>query len=115
MGVYGRELQITIPVARVLRELLDDPSQPMYGLDLMRATGLKSGSMYPLLRRLQVAEWVTDSWEQLQGNEARPRRRYYQLTTEGVELARLALAGLPRADPAPSRPILRPAPRPGHA
>jgi len=84
---------MTVPLAKVLRVLLDEPRQQHYGLEIMHKTGLPSGSCYPIFRRLEGAAWVESSWEQLDGREpGRPRRRYYTLTGEGVSLARHALA-----------------------
>ncbi|HWG99583.1 MAG TPA: PadR family transcriptional regulator, partial [Pilimelia sp.] len=40
-------MRITVPVAKVLSVLLADPAADRYGLDLMRATGLPSGTLYP--------------------------------------------------------------------
>jgi len=59
-----------------------------YGFDVMRATNLPSGTVYPLLRRLEAAGLVTSSWEQDQDvqGEGRPRRRYYELTLEGARV-----------------------------
>jgi DNA-binding PadR family transcriptional regulator len=50
---------MTGPLERVLRAFLDDPSAPRYGYDLMRAAGLKSGTLYPLLSRLADDGLVT--------------------------------------------------------
>lgn len=89
------DIRITVPTARVLRALLEEPAEAHYGLDVMHRAGLASGSLYPILRRLEVAEWVKSTWEQVDAAEAgRPRRRYYTLTGEGVERARQALAEL---------------------
>jgi DNA-binding PadR family transcriptional regulator len=58
-----------------------------FGFDVMDATGLPSGTVYPALRRLEAQGLVESSWE---GDEParranRPRRRYYQLTRSGRE------------------------------
>jgi PadR family transcriptional regulator, regulatory protein PadR len=56
-----------------------------FGFDVMDATGLPSGTVYPALRRLEALELVTSDWESgRQAQEhARPRRRYYELTAAG--------------------------------
>lgn len=88
-------IRITMAVAQVLAALLDDPTEPRYGLDLMRATGQPSGTMYPILTRLQRAGWVEASWEEIDPvREGRPPRRYYRLTPDGVASARGELAAL---------------------
>ncbi|MEH0974533.1 helix-turn-helix transcriptional regulator [Micromonospora sp. CPCC 205546] len=98
-------MRITIPVARVLAAMLAEPDVERYGLDLMAATELPSGTLYPVLRRLQTAGWVTADWESIDPSSVgRPARRYYRLTGQGAAAARRALAEL-RAlapDPRPS-------------
>jgi DNA-binding PadR family transcriptional regulator len=103
---------VTIAVAKVLSALMDDPDELRYGLDLMTATGLPSGTLYPLLRRLQDAGWVVAKWEQVDPVAVgRPARRYYHLTAEGIERAETALAELRRAT-TPPRPAGAPRTRP---
>lgn len=86
---------MTVAVATVLAALLDEPDADRYGLELMAATGLPSGTIYPILRRLQDAGWVTAHWERIDPVAAgRPARRYYRLTADGVQQARAALAEL---------------------
>ena len=56
-----------------------------FGFDIMDATGLPSGTVYPALRRLEAMRLVESSWEddgQARANN-RPRRRNYQLTKAG--------------------------------
>ncbi len=57
-----------------------------YGFDIMRVTHLKSGTIYPLLRRLEANELVESAWEDLEHahDEGRPPRRYYSATAEGT-------------------------------
>lgn len=56
-----------------------------FGFDIMDITGLPSGTVYPALRRLEALGLVSSDWET--GKEARdnarPRRRYYELTRTG--------------------------------
>jgi DNA-binding PadR family transcriptional regulator len=88
-------MRTTTTVARVLRVFVDDPDAPRYGLELMKATGLASGSLYPILARLERAGWVRSRREQINAaDEARPPRRYYKLTAEGLAAARHELATL---------------------
>jgi DNA-binding PadR family transcriptional regulator len=104
------ELRLTVPVIRVLAALLADPGAPRYGLDLMRATELASGSLYPILTRLRAAGWVETHWEEIDPTAAgRPARRYYLLTAEGVERARGALAALHAQTRTPQPGSSRPA------
>lgn len=95
---------------RVLRAFLEDPADPRYGYDLMRAAGLKSGTLYPLLGRLEDEKLVTSAWETPQQEGQRPRK-YYRLTAEGAEVARLELAqvsaGRRQTPVRPPRPVPR--------
>src|ERR1700754_508138 len=82
--------RITAPVLKVIAALLADPDGEHYGLELMQETGLPSGTLYPLLLRLDRAGWVTSRWEQLDRvTEGRPNRRYYRLTSIGAAAARV--------------------------
>ena len=86
-------MKLTGPLERVLRVLLDDTSAPRYGYDLMKAARLTSGTLYPMLARLQADGLVTSEWEPPpQDASGRPPRKYYQLTGEGIRVARLELA-----------------------
>ena len=59
-----------------------------YGFDLMRATELPSGTVYPILRRLEAGGLVRSRWENetKAHGEGRPRRRYYEATATGRAL-----------------------------
>ncbi|GIF99460.1 PadR family transcriptional regulator [Catellatospora citrea] len=88
-------MRLTVSVAKVVSALLADPDAERYGLDLMKTTGLPSGTLYPVLQRLQQAGWVTAHWEQIDpAAEGRPARRYYRLTPQGATDGRHALAEL---------------------
>jgi PadR family transcriptional regulator, regulatory protein PadR len=88
-------IRMTVPTAKLLAALLADPRGEHYGLHLMRQTGIASGTLYPILTRLQAAGWLTARWEDEDPSDAgRPVRRYYQLTAEGAERARSAIAEL---------------------
>ena len=56
-----------------------------YGFDILDATHLPSGTVYPILRRLERDELVTADWEDhtIAREEQRPPRRYYELTPAG--------------------------------
>ncbi len=89
----GEEPRITLPVLEVLRALLEEPSAPSYGLELSQAAGRKSGTIYPVLARLERSGWLASEWEQVDPTEAgRPRRRLYHLTGQGELAARRAVA-----------------------
>lgn len=109
-------MNLTGPLERVLRSFLADPSAPRYGYDLMKAARLPSGTLYPMLARLQDQGLVASEWESRPDGDAegRPPRKYYQLTAEGVRVARLEIAQAgataPRAASGPARGPARPVP-----
>jgi PadR family transcriptional regulator len=99
---------LTYPTALVLRALAEGYR---YGFDLMDVTGLASGTVYPLLRRLEALGLVAAEWEgeEAAHREGRPARRYYRLTAQGAAVlaeARGKFAGLDAGlrAPAASRP-----------
>ena len=101
---------MTAGVAKVVRVFLDDPSTPVYGFDLMRRTRFPSGTIYPILARLERAGWITGQLEAHEeaSRDGHPPRRLYRLTAEGATAARVALAELTaQLQPGASR-MLRP-------
>jgi PadR family transcriptional regulator, regulatory protein PadR len=85
--------RMTTSVLKVVATLLEDPVIERYGLQLMQDTGLPSGTLYPILVRLERAGWVRSRWEDVDPViEGRPTRRYYRLTAEGVVEARREVA-----------------------
>lgn len=61
---------------------LDRPGDWHYGYDLSRATGLKSGTLYPLLMRFADRGWVESRWTE-SDIAGRPPRHIYRITAEG--------------------------------
>jgi PadR family transcriptional regulator len=103
--------RMTTAVARVLRVFLDDPAGPRYGFELMQHTRFPSGTLYPILARLERAGWITGQLENIDASaEGRPVRRLYYLTPVGAEAARIELAELSALlNPPPVRgSLLRP-------
>jgi PadR family transcriptional regulator, regulatory protein PadR len=85
--------RMTIQVQLVLRAMLAEPTHEMYGLQLCQAAGLPSGTIHPILARFEGMGWLESRWEDVDPQEeGRPRRRYYKLTEDGAERARIALA-----------------------
>jgi DNA-binding PadR family transcriptional regulator len=78
----------------VLQALLAEPGESRHGYDLSRETGLKSGTLYPILMRLEQQGWLEAEWE-AEPAPGRPRRHLYRLTGIGVEEAR-AIARMPQ-------------------
>jgi DNA-binding PadR family transcriptional regulator len=70
----------------VLGEFTGARREWRHGYDLSRSTGLKSGTLYPILMRLAEHGLLETSWEQPVGG--RPPRHLYRLTREGLQYAR---------------------------
>ena len=84
---------------RVLRVFLDalseDVRAELAGADLMTATRVSSGTLYPILLRFEKAGLLESRWESERPEElGRPRRRFYRMTQAGVQVARNALGDL---------------------
>jgi DNA-binding PadR family transcriptional regulator len=89
------EIRLTHPALKVLRFLLDTPALPRSGAEIGRATQVSSGTLYPMLVRLETAGWLSSEWEEVDPREqGRPRRRFYSLTPFGKNTANRELADL---------------------
>jgi DNA-binding PadR family transcriptional regulator len=75
------------PTRLVFQAFLDAPSEETYGFELAQATGLPSGTIYPILSRLVDEGLITSRWEEVEAKGQRRRRRYYELTGEGRRAA----------------------------
>jgi DNA-binding PadR family transcriptional regulator len=92
-------IRLTHQSLRVLRVFLDafsdDVRTELAGTDIMSATHLSSGTLYPVLLRFEKAGLLESRWERERPEKlGRPRRRFYRLTSSGLELAREALSDL---------------------
>jgi len=85
---------LTFPTGLVLQAIAD---HCRYGFDIMDATGLPGGTVYPALRRLEAAGCLTSRWEAPEEAEAegRPARCYYRLTPAGAALLEDAVERFP--------------------
>ncbi len=81
----------------LLASLLGAASDWRHGYDLSRETSLKSGTLYPILMRLERLGWLEARWED-EPAPGKPRRHLYRLTSLGMEEAR----DVPRASNAPT-------------
>jgi DNA-binding PadR family transcriptional regulator len=70
----------------LLERFLDHPSAWRYGYELSRETGLKSGTLYPILMRLAEYSLLETKW--VRTEDGVPPRHTYRLTPKGMELAR---------------------------
>jgi len=99
--------RITSAVVDVLDVLLSGDAD-LYGLKIARRAGLQTGSVYPILARLEEFGWVESHWERDERDERGPRRRFYHLTLEALPAARAIIR---QRKPTPARsPRPRPAP-----
>lgn len=76
----------------VLSALSRSSQRWQYGYDLLRETGLKSGTLYPILARLQQGGWLEQRWQKASG-PGRPPRHLYRLSRQGKMAAREMIAG----------------------
>jgi DNA-binding MarR family transcriptional regulator len=114
VAYLSRFLAMTEPV-RVTPQLLvlldcltSSAGASHYGFSLCQATGLKSGTLYPLLARLERAGFLESGWEDAAVARPGPRRRYYRLTADGAASAKLLIAES-RQGTSRRRQVLRPA------
>jgi DNA-binding PadR family transcriptional regulator len=86
----GTKLNMTYPTALVLQALARGYH---HGFDVMDATGLPSGTVYPILRRLDREGLLKSAWEKQATAErdGRPPRRYYSITAAGQAMLDEAL------------------------
>lgn len=82
----------------VLAALYEQPSQWRHGYALASQTGLKSGTLYPILIRLADRGLVEACWQE-EPQPGRPRRHLYRLTANGMASAAGALAAVPEWQP----------------
>lgn len=75
--------------ALILSAFLNRPGVPQYGYELMQETGIKSGSLYPILGRFEQLGWIAGRTEPSTGG--RPPRRLYEFRPDAVADARAAL------------------------
>ena len=71
----------------VLAVLLDAGGQWSHGYELAQVAGVKSGTLYPLLIRLEAQGHLEAEW-QMPPEGGRPPRHAYRLTASGRKLAR---------------------------
>jgi PadR family transcriptional regulator PadR len=84
--------RITSQTLKVLASLTSKPQGEMSGAEIGRTTNLASGTLYPILMRLEEAGWAESRWEVEDPHTlGRPRRRLYRITGVGVRKTKLVL------------------------
>jgi len=79
-------LRLSPQTLQVLDAFLHAPKDWKYGYDISRDTGLKSGTLYPILMRLADRKLLETSWEPTE--PGKPPRHLYRLTVSGLRFAR---------------------------
>ena len=80
------KLRLSPQTLLVLDAFLDHAEDWKYGYDLSRVTGLKSGTLYPILMRMAERKLLETEWEQ--GEPGKPPRHMYRFMPEGLQFAR---------------------------
>jgi|SRR5580658_1170929 PadR family transcriptional regulator len=80
------KLKLSPQTLLVLEAFLVHPAEWKYGYDLSRSTGLKSGTLYPILMRLADRKLLETAWEA--SEMGKPPRHMYRFTPEGMQFAR---------------------------
>ena len=75
-------MRITLATALVLQAIANGHT---HGFEIVDVTGYPTGTIYPALRRLEHAGYVRSEWESERTafKDARPQRRYYEVTAAG--------------------------------
>ena len=98
------DLELTPRMADVIRVFLQNPAERRYGFGLMRATGLPSGTLYPILAKFERHGWLTVGTEDIDPKkEGRPPRRFYVITAPAWAAAEEQLYELHERYRPPSR------------
>src|SRR5271155_3841230 len=101
MGKPSRELRMSLQTLRVLEAFLENPTDELSGADVQKRGKLASGTLYPILLRLESAGWFVSRWEEIDPSAiGRPRRRLYRLTSSGLRRASEVFATFCRGVPA---------------
>jgi len=87
----AQRIRITTPTLMVMQAIAQGYDGDVYGLLISQETGLGTGTVYPILERLEGAGWVEGRWESEQPS-GRPRRRFLSLTNLGRTQLETALA-----------------------
>ena len=89
--MVDRRPKLTVPTIKALGVLMASASRELAGAEIGREAGLASGTLYPLLLRLEQCGWVESRWEtEDPATLGRPRRRFYRITGFGLTQARTA-------------------------
>jgi PadR family transcriptional regulator PadR len=81
--------RLTMPVLKVLMAVAECDGGEISGAQISLSSKLRSGTLYPILMRLERAGWLDSKWEAGEPEQlGRPRRRFYRFTALGAKEAR---------------------------
>jgi len=83
----GVRLRLSRQTLDVLDALLAHPAQWQHGYSLSQRTAISSGTLYPILMRLEKLRWLETRWEEVK-TPGRPPRHLYRLSGSAREWAR---------------------------
>jgi len=97
MGEPDFPVRLSFQTLKVLEAFLEDPTAELAGADVHKRGHLSSGTLYPILLRLESAGWLVSRWEKVDpASVGRPRRRLYRVTPTGLRRTSEAFASLSR-------------------
>jgi PadR family transcriptional regulator, regulatory protein PadR len=83
----ARKPNTSVQTRQLLSAMLRQPRTWQYGYEISKQTGLKSGTLYPLLMRLSDQGLLDSQWQNPE-RPGKPPRHAYKLTSSGLALAR---------------------------
>jgi DNA-binding PadR family transcriptional regulator len=82
----GKQPRLSSQTLKVLGALVSCASDELSGAEIGKRTKLASGTLYPILFRLEGAGWLQSRWELEDPTVlGRPRRRFYRITRKGAK------------------------------
>ena len=97
MGQKDKAVRMSLQTLRVLEAFLENPTEELAGADVQKRGQLASGTLYPILLRLESAGWFVSRWEAVDPAQVgRPRRRLYRLPPSGLARASEVFASFGR-------------------
>jgi DNA-binding PadR family transcriptional regulator len=82
----ARSRALSAHARQLLAALLARGCAWSHGYELARTASIKSGTLYPLLMRLEALGYLEAEWQQ-PAERGRPPRHAYRLTPSGMKLA----------------------------
>ena len=97
MGPKDTNVRMSLQTLRVLEVFLANPTELLAGADVHQRCGIASGTLYPILLRLESAGWFVSQWESIEpSSTGRRRRRIYRMSSTGLRRASEVFASFNR-------------------